>query len=31
MKIGVFLGAAPHDGGIYQYNQAMLEAVAALP
>jgi len=31
MKIGVFLGAAPHDGGIYQYNQAMLAAVAALP
>lgn len=31
MKIGVFLGAAPHDGGIYQYNHAMLQAVAALP
>lgn len=31
MKIGVFLSAAPHDGGIYQYNLSMLEAVAALP
>lgn len=30
-KIGIFLAAAPHDGGIFQYSQAMLAAVGALP
>lgn len=29
--IGVFLGSEPHDGGIFQYGLAMLEAAAALP
>lgn len=30
-KIGIFLEAPPHSGGTFQYTQAMLDAVAALP
>jgi glycosyltransferase involved in cell wall biosynthesis len=30
-KIGLFFETEPHFGGTFQYNQAMLEAVAALP
>jgi glycosyltransferase involved in cell wall biosynthesis len=30
-KIGLYLGIAPHAGGIFQYGQAVLEAVSALP
>lgn len=30
-RIGLFLDCAPHDGGAFQYNQAMIDAVAALP
>lgn len=30
-KIGLFLKAEPSGGGTFQYNQAMLDAVAALP
>ncbi|WP_432821126.1 glycosyltransferase family 4 protein [Trichloromonas sp.] len=30
-KIGLFLEAEPSGGGTFQYNQTMLEAVAALP
>lgn len=30
-RIGLFLGAGPADGGTFQYNQAMLDAVASLP
>lgn len=30
-EIGLFLGAEPYGGGTFQYNQAMLEAVASLP
>jgi glycosyltransferase involved in cell wall biosynthesis len=30
-KIGVFLGAGPQDGGMYQYSQAMLSALGDLP
>ena len=30
-KIGLFLEATPHSGGTFQYNQAILEAVSALP
>jgi glycosyltransferase involved in cell wall biosynthesis len=29
-RIGLFLGAEPSHGGMFQYNQAMLEAVGAL-
>jgi glycosyltransferase involved in cell wall biosynthesis len=29
-KIGLFLASLPHDGGSFQYNLAMLEAVSAL-
>lgn len=30
-KIGLFLDYDPSDGGTFQYNQTMIEAVAALP
>jgi len=30
-KIGLYLEAAPHFGGTFQYNQTMLDALAALP
>lgn len=30
-KIGLFLESEPHFGGTFQYNQTMLDAVAALP
>lgn len=30
-KIGLYLEAEPHFGGTFQYNQVMLDAVAALP
>lgn len=30
-RIGLFLGAWPEWGGAFQYNQSMLDAVAALP
>lgn len=30
-KIGLYLGGNPKSGGVFQYNIAMLEAVAALP
>ncbi len=30
-KIGLFLEAQPHIGGTFQYNQTILDAVAALP
>jgi glycosyltransferase involved in cell wall biosynthesis len=30
-KIGVFLSAAPRDGGMFQYSQAVLSALVALP
>jgi len=30
-KIGLFLDPLPHTGGTFQYNQTILEAVAALP
>ena len=30
-KIGLFLEYAPSGGGTFQYNQIMIEAVAALP
>lgn len=30
-KIGLFLESAPNSGGTFQYNQAMLAAVAGLP
>jgi glycosyltransferase involved in cell wall biosynthesis len=30
-RIGLFLGTEPYGGGVFQYNLAMLEAVAALP
>ncbi|PKN12860.1 MAG: glycosyltransferase family 1 protein [Deltaproteobacteria bacterium HGW-Deltaproteobacteria-4] len=30
-KIGLFLETEPHFGGTFQYNQSMLDAVAALP
>lgn len=30
-KIGLFLGAAPGSGGMFQYSLALLEALAALP
>lgn len=30
-KIGLFLGNAPHDGGAFQYNQAILDAICELP
>lgn len=30
-KIGIFLEAPPHFGGTFQYTQAVLDAVAALP
>ena len=30
-RIGLFLGASPEWGGAFQYNQSMLDAVAALP
>jgi glycosyltransferase involved in cell wall biosynthesis len=29
-KVGILLGAEPHAGGVFQYNQSLLEAVAAL-
>ena len=31
LKIGIFLGSSPDWGGAFQYNQSMLDAVAALP
>ena len=31
IKIGLFLDALPFTGGTFQYNQTILEAVAALP
>jgi glycosyltransferase involved in cell wall biosynthesis len=30
-RIGLFLDPLPHTGGTFQYNQTILEAVAALP
>lgn len=30
-KVGLYLGGNPEEGGVFQYNIAMLEAVAALP
>ncbi|MEO5365720.1 MAG: glycosyltransferase family 4 protein [Magnetococcus sp. WYHC-3] len=30
-RIGVFLGAEPHAGGAFQYNQSIVTALAALP
>ena len=30
-KIGLYLGAEPNGGGTFQYNQAVLEAIACLP
>lgn len=30
-RVGLFLGAAPHYGGAFQYNQSMLDALARLP
>jgi glycosyltransferase involved in cell wall biosynthesis len=30
-KIGLYLGSKPHEGGTFQYNQAMINAVAKLP
>jgi glycosyltransferase involved in cell wall biosynthesis len=30
-KIGVFLGSEPDSGGMFQYSQAVLDAVASLP
>jgi glycosyltransferase involved in cell wall biosynthesis len=30
-KVGLFLGSEPYGGGIFQYNQAILEALTALP
>jgi len=30
-RIGLYLSAKPDDGGAFQYNQAMLDAVLALP
>ena len=30
-KIGLFLGSEPSCGGMFQYNQVMLDAVSALP
>jgi glycosyltransferase involved in cell wall biosynthesis len=30
-KIGVFLGSEPGSGGMFQYSQAVLDAVASLP
>lgn len=30
-KIGVFLGSEPDSGGMFQYSQAILDAVASLP
>lgn len=29
-RIGLFLNSPPHDGGTYQYNQVILEAITAL-
>jgi glycosyltransferase involved in cell wall biosynthesis len=29
-KVGLFLASQPHDGGAFQYNLSMLDAVAAL-
>jgi glycosyltransferase involved in cell wall biosynthesis len=31
MKVGLFLGAEPSAGGMYQYNQSILDAVLNLP
>lgn len=30
-RIGLYLGADPHAGGVFQYNLAVLDAVASLP
>ena len=30
-KIGLFLGIRAHDGGGFQYAQAMLNAISTLP
>ena len=30
-RICLYLGAKPSGGGTFQYNQAMIDAVAALP
>jgi glycosyltransferase involved in cell wall biosynthesis len=30
-KIGIFLGCEPYGGGTFQYNQSIIEAVAAFP
>lgn len=31
LKIGIFLGAEPHAGGVFQYNQSLVQAAAELP
>ena len=30
-RVGLFLGVTPHMGGVFQYSQALLRAVEALP